>query len=935
MTPTPSDVKSIFGRALEIAAPAGRAAYLDGACGNNAELRAEVEGLLATLDRAGPFMGRPAAAAVLEQTGAYEPLVEGPGSHVGPYKLLQQIGEGGFGIVFMAEQESPVRRKVALKIIKPGMDSKQVVARFEAERQALAMMDHTNIAKVYDAGATESGRPYFVMELVHGIPLTEYCDANKLTPRQRLELFVPVCHAIQHAHQKGIIHRDLKPSNVLVAPYDGKPMVKVIDFGVAKAMRARLTEKSLFTEFGAVIGTVEYMSPEQAELNNQDIDTRSDIYSLGVLLYELLTGTTPLEHKWVREKGMLESLRIIREEETQCPSARLSTVDELPAISAQRQTEPAQLTKLVRGELDWIVMKALEKERGRRYDTANGFAADVQRYLSDEPVNAGPPTMGYRLRKFVKRNRGRISLTTALVLTVLLAIGTLGWGIRDRAAREKEIMVERNGILEQAERFRDQGQWPQARAAVAQARELFAISSTDDQQRRLAQVAKDLDMVARVDSARIGSLPLGFYRAYVFDRGPQHVRRHADALREYGIDITNLDTAATAKIIRTSAIREVLVAVLDDWLWAYQYAKRPNVDSNSPANRKEPTPQELVARQKRIEEYERVRTIADLAKPNELARRIRDPEVQSDRWTLEQLADEPGIAQLAPSTVLLLVRALHRAGAVGKSEWLLFALQQRRPDDFVVNFELATLLAFMRRERHEQAIGFMRAAIAIRPDIATLHQNLGILLRTTKQYEQAVAAYRRAYELDAENTSVLHQFAMTLEEYGQACRRSAQWEKAMASFAEASHLPRLFEEVGKSKVFRCHRDHAWLLATCPDPKLRNPALALTQAGKAVTLNDTDAESWTTLGVARYRTRDWDGAVAALERACQLSAGGGAAEHFFLAMTQVQLGRKEQARQSFDLAVKRMKDKQKSINANPVMKEELGRFHHEAVEALGI
>jgi WD40 repeat protein/serine/threonine protein kinase len=345
---------------------------------------------------------------------------------IGPYKLLQQIGEGGMGAVWMAEQTRPIQRRVALKLIKPGLDTGQVLARFEAERQALALMDHSNIARVLDAGETPpayaggSPRPYFVMELVKGVPMTRYCDEYRLTPPQRLELFIPVCQAVQHAHQKGVIHRDLKPSNVLVALYDGRPVPKVIDFGIAKAMGSKLTERTLFTEFGAVVGTLEYMSPEQAELNNLDIDTRSDVYSLGVLLYELLTGTTPLARKRLKGTALLEALRLIREEEPPRPSTRLSTTEELPAIAANRGLDPAKLSGLVRGELDWIVMKALEKDRGRRFDTANGLARDIERYLADEPVLACPPSAGYRLRKLLRRHRGP-ALVAALLLTTLVA----------------------------------------------------------------------------------------------------------------------------------------------------------------------------------------------------------------------------------------------------------------------------------------------------------------------------------------------------------------------------------------------------------------------------------------------------------------------------------------------------------------------------------
>jgi serine/threonine protein kinase len=365
--------------------------------------------------------------AVFAETGsawqASAPPVEGLGTRIGPYKFLQQLGEGGMGTVYLAEQEQPVRRRVALKIIKAGLDSVQIIARFEQERQALALMDHPHIAKVLDAGTTPSGRPFFVMELIKGLPITKYCDQEQLTLRHRLQLFLPVCQAVQHAHQKGIIHRDLKPTNVLVGLYDSRPVPKVIDFGVAKATTQKLIEKTMFTEVGQVLGTLEYMAPEQAELNNLDIDTRADIYALGAILYELLTGSPPFGRQQLQGAAFVEMLRLIREEEPPRPSARLSTVEELPTIAAKRGMEPHKLSGLVHGDLDWITMKALEKDRAHRYESANALAMDLQHYLADEPVQAGPPSAMYRLRKFARRNR--TALGTALLVALALVVGTV------------------------------------------------------------------------------------------------------------------------------------------------------------------------------------------------------------------------------------------------------------------------------------------------------------------------------------------------------------------------------------------------------------------------------------------------------------------------------------------------------------------------------
>src|SRR5262245_4309344 len=440
--------REIFLEALEMSTPEARAAYLKDACAGDVALHRKVEELLKEHFSNDSLVAGPA----VEGGRSEVESPQTPAPMVGRYKLLEKIGEGGFGEVWMAEQREPIKRRVALKIIKLGMDSRQVVARFEAERQALAMMDHANIARIFDAAVTEAGRPYFVMELVRGMKITEYCDQQKLDTHQRLELFILVCQAIQHAHQKGIIHRDIKPSNILVTLHDGVAVPKVIDFGIAKATQGELTDKTVFTQFQQFIGTPAYISPEQAEMSGLDIDTRADIYSLGVLLYELLVGQTPFDAKEMMQGGLDALRQTIREKEPPRPSTKLNTLqgDARTTAGKLRQTDVGRLVHQLQGELDWIVMKCLEKDRARRYETANGLVDDLRRHLNDEPIAARPPSRLYEFQKTVQRHKFGFAAATALILVLELGVIVSSWqAVRaTRAEREQSRLRE---LAQQAE----------------------------------------------------------------------------------------------------------------------------------------------------------------------------------------------------------------------------------------------------------------------------------------------------------------------------------------------------------------------------------------------------------------------------------------------------------------------------------------------------
>jgi serine/threonine protein kinase/Flp pilus assembly protein TadD len=771
-----SQLLSVFSEAFECPSAEDRQAFLDKACLGDSALRARVEDLLRAEERARNFLEGHAARP--DRAGTVcPPLSEAPGSLIGPYKLIEEIGEGGFGIVFMAEQQRPVRRRVAVKVLKPGMDTRQVIARFEAERQALALMDHANIARVLDGGETVSGRPYFVMDLVRGLPITEFCDRHQLTPKQRLELFVSVCQAVQHAHQKGIIHRDIKPSNVLVTLYDSTPVVKIIDFGISKALGQQLTEKTLVTGFAQMIGTPLYMSPEQATLSGLDVDTRSDVYSLGVLLYELLTGTTPFESETLKKAGYDEMRRMIREEEPPRPSTRLSTLGQVSTtLSEQRQCDPKTLCSLLRGELDWIVMKALEKDRNRRYETASALASDAQRFLDDEPVDACPPSRRYRLGKFLHKHRNGV-LTAAALVTAVVVVGVgIGWVALDRAARRAEVENQRVTLeqavakdLEQADFWQTNNQWAKALQFLEHAKGLLAESGLAALQARVEARHREVALVARLQHARLkGSLTspgLG---------KPEGDRLYGAAFAEQGLRMGAADIEETARQIRASAIRHQLVAALDNWAFI-----KDDIQAGTGAP---------------------LRAVVHLADDDAWRRQVRNHWLAKDRQALVRLAESEDVLSQPPGNLLLLSDLLERVPgpldlepgarweAVKKGRALIKKLLRgallRYPADFWINWTLArdlSIEAVGTGTHAAVAIGFLRAALALQPDYPELHHQLGILLHHEKDLAEAVLAYQKTIEL-APNFYDAH------IELGDILREQRKFTEAEAVYLKAAGL---------------------------------------------------------------------------------------------------------------------------------------------------
>jgi len=987
---TPSNkAKALFDQAVELTSPAERAAYLDRACGGDAELRGRVEELLRAYVDAGSFLERPPAglAGTVESGSAGNEITQtaGPAPEAivsGRYKLLEQIGEGGMGTVWMAQQQEPVKRPVALKLIKPGMDSKQVLARFEAERQALALMDHPNIAKVHDAGVTADGRPFFVMELVKGVPITDYCDQHHLTPRQRLELFVPVCHAVQHAHQKGVIHRDLKPSNVLVAHYDDRPVPKVIDFGVAKATGQQLTEQTLHTGFGAVVGTVEYMSPEQATLNQLDVDTRSDVYSLGVLLYELLAGSPPFTKKELEKAGMLEMLRVIREQEPSKPSTKLSTAEGLPTLAANRGTEPAKLTRQVRGELDWIVMRALEKDRNRRYETASSLARDIDHYLRDEPVQACPPSAGYRLRKFWRRNRAPVSAAVVLVLCLIGGItGTTSGLVRavqaestahaQAAAAQDARSAEANQHqIAEKEKLRAEENLKQARAAV---------------DKLYTRVAQDLAGKPHMEQIRRALLAdaLVFYKGFLAQKSsdPEMRRETALAYSRVGSiqEILGNAPEAESALRQAVAIQEKLVSEfpevpvyrVDLAMSCGQLSYRLNwVAKNEECTQ---------LRRRALADWEKLATEfptdsayqrhmasahTDLAnalkdamgRPREAEQHFRQAlavlsKVQANFPTEPQ--DQALVAHCHFWLGVLLLNGSRFAEAEPEIRQALAIYEKRlatTPDNPDAKDKLAHAQAYMGNllqltNRDPEAARLYQSAVAIRerlsddfPDNAD-HQRrlvleyeaLGRILANLGRIQEAETALRQSVSVgeklvadhpnvDPFPTSLARsQFQLGLFLYDRN-----RTEEATDAFRRARQL---FEDtVARAPDPRHQNDLAWFLVTCPAVQFRDGERAVAVARRSLQSPPAAWYYWRTLGIAQYRAGKWQDAVEALTKAMELGSGGDSRDWFFLAMVRWQQGDRAQARKWYNQAVEWM---EKNLPHDALLR----RFRTEAEEVL--
>lgn len=736
---TSKSEETIFLEAIELPSEQRRD-FVQRECGDNRALLQRLNQLLASHERPGGLLDAAGAQSVSGRLDGFD-----AGAQIGPYRLLQKLGEGGFGVVFLAEQRQPVRRTVALKVIKPGMDSEAVVARFEAERQALAMMDHPNIAQVFDGGSIDSHhRPYFVMELVQGMPIVDYCDSNSLTTAERLVLFRAVCNAVHHAHQKGVIHRDIKPSNVMVTVHDGRPVVKVIDFGVAKALHQRLTEKTLFTQYGMMVGTPQYMSPEQAEMSGLDVDTRSDVYSLAVLLYELLTGTTPLQLESLRQAGGYQELqRLICEEEPALPSQRVSTAGQrLTVLAKHRSITPDRLPREIRGDLDWIVMKGLEKDRRRRYDSASDFAADVQRALDLEPVHAGPPSTVYRVRKFVLRNRARVMVAaaTAVVLFAMAFAMMISRNQQQALIRQDEIRLT-NAVADATSALvmvadadaGDEG-WAKADFAVSQVRSLLAASLASRETVDHAQEFLERYELARRDQQFVLAIQsLLINRGTNRDLGSWIIveRELRGIIRARGYDVDRLLPDELGSRMRDDSSMLQLTDALELWLDARQQVAALGGQKVEASD---------------VKAWVGGMNAADPQPFRSALRELVFATVSPDPRRLEQAVATNELAATCSRKLSWLARAYRLVGEESKAEEIQAYALSRHPGDLLLNFEYATRR--LANEDWEDSIRYYLRCTAIRPDVAGVWRSLSDAYRKNGEAEAANRAMAVATRLE-------------------------------------------------------------------------------------------------------------------------------------------------------------------------------------------
>jgi serine/threonine protein kinase/tetratricopeptide (TPR) repeat protein len=980
MMPQPSE-ETIFHNARRIETSEARRQYLRESCGDDTGLRLRVEALLRVYENEGSFLQTPPEGL---RSAPVQTAREAPGALVGPYELLEQIGEGGMGTVFLAEQTRPVHRKVAVKLIKPGMDSGQVLARFEAERQALALMDHPHIARVLDAGTADSGRPYFVMELVQGMPITEFCDQNRLGVRERLGLFVTVCQAVQHAHQKGIIHRDLKPSNVLVTRHDGTPVVKVIDFGIAKATGPQLTDRTVLTNSAQLIGTPLYMSPEQAALGGLDVETRSDVYSLGVLLYELLTGTTPFDKERLKDMSYDELRRVVREEEPPRPSTRINTLGQVATtVSAQRKSVPRRLSQLCRGELDWIVMKCLEKDRNRRYETAASLARDIDHYLHDEAVQACPPSAGYRLKKFWRRNQGLVSAAAVVVLCLVGGIAGTSWGLvravqAETAARAEAAAAQQARSAEaqqhqlaEKEKERAEENLKQARAAVDK---LFT---------RVAQELAGKPHMERIRRALLADA-LEFYKGFLTQKGSDPQLRHETALAYARVgeiqDILGNAAEVEAASRHAVALLEKLVgdfpgvpayreglarsrALLANRLyWAAKYEECMRLRRRVLADY-----EKLAADFPTVPAYQRGVAAAHTDLGNGLKDSLgRLPEAESEfRQALAGLGQvqvnfpkEPADQTLVAHCHLWLgVLLLHSSRFPEAEPELRHALaiceqlSAKTPADPALKSKLAHAHTYMANllqltNRDAEAARHYGSAVAIReklrddfPDdadhqrrLVLEYQGLGRVLVNLGRTQEAEATLRQSVavgrKLVADHPGVDPYpsfLARAQFQLGLFLHESNRADEAADTFRQAR---RLFEEtVARVPDNPRHQnDLAWFLVTCPAVQFRDGERAVAAARRALQRTPTSVFYWRTLGIAQYRAGKWQDAREALAKAMELGGGGESRDWFFLAMALWQQGDRAQARKWYEQARQWM---EKNLPQDAL----LHRFRAEAEEVL--